>query len=324
MAEVLSLAAANLLSPMVLFFALGAGAAFLRSDLEVPEAIARGLALYLMLAIGFKGGAAMAKQTLDASMAAALLGAILLSFLMPVLAYGLLRATTSLSSLNAAAVSAHYGSVSVVTFVTAAQYLGDRGIVYEGYLIAMMALMETPAIVTGLWLARRGDVGGGSLRNAWREILLNGSIVLLVGGFAIGWITGEKGMATVAPFIDAPFKGVLCLFLLDMGLLAARRLRGARALSGTLIAFGFYMPLIGAGLGAIGAWMVGLGVGSIALAATLAASASYIAVPAALRLALPKADPAISITLSLAITFPFNVVLGIPLYHALAAWLVQP
>lgn len=323
MTELLSLATANLLSPMVLFFALGAAAAFLRSDLEVPEAIARGLALYLMLAIGFKGGAAMAKQTLDAGMAAALIGAILLSFLMPALAYGLLRATTPLSAINAAAVSAHYGSVSVVTFVTGAQYLSERGIAYEGYLVAMMALMETPAIVTGLWLARRGGAGGESLGNAWREVLLNGSIVLLVGGFAIGWITGEEGMATVSPFIDAPFRGVLCLFLLDMGLLAARRLRGARLLSGGLIAFGLYMPLLGGCLGAIGAWAVGLSLGGVALAATLAASASYIAVPAALRLALPKADPAISITLSLAITFPFNVVLGIPLYHALAAWLVQ-
>lgn len=313
----------NLASPMVLFFALGFAASALRSDLSIPDQAAKAIALYLMLAIGFKGGAALAGSGLQPAVLAAAAAGIALSFAMPLIAFALLRATSRLNAIDAAAVAAHYGSISIVTFVAASEALRAAGERYDGWIVAVMALMETPAILSGLWLARRAmkSADGEALmpRDAWREVVLNGSVVLLMGAFVIGWITGEKGFTAIAPFIDAPFKGVLCLFLLDMGLVAAARLRGARMLTAPLIAFGFTMPLIGAVLGLATAWALGLNPGTGALFATLAASASYIAVPAAMRLALPEANPAISVTLSLAVTFPFNLIAGIPLYRAAAA-----
>lgn len=319
MSELLRVAAGNLLQPMVLFFALGFAAALLRSDLRVPEAIGKGLALYLMLAIGFKGGVQLSLQGLTASLLGAAAAGIALSFLLPLLAFALLRWTTRLQATDAAAVAAHYGSISVVTFIAAGEFLDALGVPFEGHMVAVMALMETPAIVAGLWLARRGGeagpTGSGLSKRLMREIFLNGSVVLLIGAFVVGWITGADGMDAIAPFIEAPFKGVLCLFLLDMGLLAALRLRkGSPELTAQVVAFGLYMPPISAGLALLAAWMLGLSPGDGALLATLAGSASYIAVPAAMRLALPKANAAIYLTLSLAVTFPFNLAIGIPLY----------
>jgi hypothetical protein len=240
-----------------------------------------------------------------------------------VLAFGLLRATTGLSRVNRAAVAAHYGSISIVTFVAATSVLEARGIPAEGYMVAVAAAMEAPAIVTALWLAGRQGAEGGGEPGLWREVLLNGSIVLLVGSFLIGAATGEAGLARVAPFFVDPFQGILCLFLLDMGLVAGRGLRDRRgALSAGAVAFGLLMPLVGAALGLGAALLVGLSPGGAALLMTLAASASYIAVPAAMRVALPAADPAVSLTLSLGVTFPFNLVLGLPLYLAAAAAVV--
>ncbi|MBL8671722.1 MAG: sodium-dependent bicarbonate transport family permease, partial [Alphaproteobacteria bacterium] len=213
------------------------------------------------------------------------------------------------------------GSISIVTYVAATAFLEAGGIPYEGHVTAMVALMETPAIVTGLLRARLGDASGRQPppdRALAHEVLTNGAVVLLLGAFAIGWATGSPGMAAVAPFVDAPFKGVLCLFLLDMGLLVARRFAGSAALGPRLIAFGLIMPLTGAALGLATALALGMSRGGAALLATLAASASYIAVPAAMRLALPKANPSIYVSLSLGVTFPFNVSLGIPLYWAAA------
>ena len=318
MSEIFSLAGANLLSPPVLFFALGFAASFARSDLEVPQAVAKVLSLYLLLAIGFKGGVAMGTHGIDAKLLSTLGAGIVLSALIPVLAFALLRLITKLPRVDAIAVAAHYGSISVVTFAAATSVLVSAGISYEGYMVAVAAAMETPAIISALMLMRAGGSGddtSGSAAELWREIALNGSIVLLTGAFAIGWITGSKGLEEIAPFVIDPFKGVLCLFLLDMGLVAGRGMRqGARDLSWPLVAFGIFMPLIGGVLGALAAALIGLSPGGAMLMATLAASASYIAVPAAMRLALPEARPGIYLTLSLGITFPFNLTLGIPVY----------
>ncbi len=320
----IDLALANLLSPMVLFFALGLMASLARSDLTVPEAIAKFLALYLMMAIGFKGGVAVARSGLDMTLVGVMLAGIILSAVIPLIGFALLRLSTRLSAIDAAAVAAHYGSISIVTFVAATQTMTTLGLAYEGYLIAVAAVMETPAILTALFLARKArdparraeEEGMGTLL---REIGLNGSVVMLIGSFLIGWITGERGMKAVAPFVNDLFFGMICLFLLDMGLIAGRGMReGMKMLSWSAIAFGLYMPLISAGLAALVCLGLGLSLGGTALMITLAASASYIAVPAAMRLALPEAKPSIYLTLSLGVTFPFNLALGIPLYVWLA------
>lgn len=318
---ILALAGANLVSPIILSFVLGLVAALARSDLTFPEAIAKGLSLYLLFAIGFKGGAGVAAHGVDAMLLAALLAGVVLSLLLPFIAFALLRFLTRLSITDAAAVSGHYGSISIVTFVAASSLLAGRGIPAESYMVAVAAVMEAPAILSALWLATRR--GGGSERvgaELWREILLNGSIVLLLGAFVIGWITGEEGLAEISSFIVEPFKGVLCLFLLDMGLVAGRGLRGSRGvLSAGAVAFGVLMPLFGAALGLAAGLALGLSLGGVVLLMVLGASASYIAVPAAMRVALPEANPALSLTLSLGVTFPFNLTLGIPLYMMLAS-----
>lgn len=311
----LDLAAANLISPPILFFALGLGAALVRSDLSVPEAIAKALSLYLVMAIGFKGGVQMAESGLTATALGALGAGIVLSATIPLISFILLRFTSGLDRINAAAVAAHYGSISIVTFIAATDSGAMMGLVAAGFMVAVAATMEAPAIFTGLMLAgKREDSDGGS--GLLRDVAFNGSIVLLLGAFGVGWATGPTGMMAVAPFFNDIFRGVLCLFLLDMGLVAGRGLlRHGRDMQPTVILHGLYMPLIGAALGLGAAFIAGLDVGSGALLMTLAASASYIAVPAALRLALPEAKPAISLTLSLGITFPFNLILGIPLYY---------
>lgn len=321
MTEFFSLAAGNLLSPMILAFALGALAAFVKSDLEIPEGAVKGLAIYLMFAIGFKGGVAMHGGS-GLSLLWAIVAALALSLLLPVLAFALLRGVWRLERINAAAVAAHYGSISIVTFVTAAEFLRGRDIGYEGYLVAMTAVMETPAILIGLLLAGRQMQQGSAERGTLlREVLVNGSVVLLVGGFAIGWITGESGMAKIRPFVGDLFNGVLCLFLLDMGLVAVRQGRAAQRFPKPLILFGLVMPLVGAAFGFAGAALLGLSPGGAMLLAVLSASASYIAVPAAMRLALPAANPSLSVTLALAITFPFNVAIGLPVYLMAAQYL---
>lgn len=317
MTEILSVAASNLLTPMILCFVLGLAAALARSELTVPEAAAKGMSIYLLFAIGFKGGVAVSGHGLDFHLLTALAGGIALSFALPVLAFALLRAMTRLSALDAAAVAAHYGSISIVTFVTAVSVLDGQGIASEGYMVAVAAAMEAPAIVSALWLVARSGTGARMDARLWHEILLNGSIVLLVGSFLIGAITGEKGLARIDSFIVAPFQGVLCLFLLDMGLVAGRGLRSARGVLGPgLVAFGILMPILGSAAGLGVALAVGLSPGGTVLMMTLAASASYIAVPAAMRVALPEANPSVYLTLSLGITFPFNLALGIPAYLA--------
>lgn len=324
MEDILVMAAGNLISPIILFFALGFAAALARSELSVPEAIAKGMSLYLLLAIGFKGGASVAAHGVDATLILSLVAGVILSFALPFVAFGLLRKLTGLSVIEAAAVAAHYGSISIVTFVAASSVLTSADIVAEGYMVAVAAAMEAPAILSALWLVARaggspGQKGGGMDPGLLREILLNGSIVLLIGSFAIGAITGQEGLTKIEAFIVAPFQGVLCLFLLDMGLVAGRGLRQARGLLRPgLLAFGILMPLIGASLGLVAGLLLGLSTGGVVLMMTLSASASYIAVPAAMRVALPEANPAIYLTLALGITFPFNLTLGIPIYMAVA------
>lgn len=319
MPGLLELAGANLLTPMILCFALGLFAALARSELTIPEAFAKAMSIYLLFAIGFKGGVAVAGHGLDGQVLAALAAGIGLSALLPFVAFAGLRMLTGLSVLDAAAVAAHYGSVSIVTFVTATSVLAAQGLAYEGYMVAVAAAMEAPAIVSALWLVARTGSSARMDARLWHEILLNGSIVLLVGAFLIGAATGEGGMARIDAFIVAPFQGVLCLFLLDMGLVAGRGLRGARGILGAgLVAFGVLMPMVGAALGLGAALLIGLSTGGAALMMVLAASASYIAVPAAMRVALPEANPSIYLTLSLGITFPFNLIFGIPAYLAAA------
>ena len=319
MTEILSLAGANLISPIILSFALGLLAALARSDLTIPEAVAKGMSIYLLFAIGFKGGVAVSAHGIDQTLVLALLAGLVLSFALPLLAFALLRVMTGLSAVDAAAVAAHYGSISIVTFVAATSVLEGRMISPEGYMVAVAAVMEAPAILSALWLVARS---GGDARmepGLIRELLLNGSIVLLVVAFSIGAITGEKGFAEISAFIDAPFKGVLCLFLLDMGLIAGRGLRQSRGVLGLgAVGFAIAMPLVSAMIGlGVGA-LIGLSLGGVVLMMVLCASASYIAVPAAMRVALPEANPAVYLTLSLGVTFPFNLTLGIPLYLAIA------
>ncbi|MCV0396455.1 MAG: sodium-dependent bicarbonate transport family permease [Rhizobiaceae bacterium] len=320
MDSILALAGANLVSPIILSFVLGLVAALARSDLSFPEAIAKGLSIYLLFAIGFKGGAGVAAHGVDTRLVAALLSGVALSLLLPFVAFGLLRFLTRVTATDAAAVAGHYGSISIVTFVAATSLLAGRGIPAESYMVAVAAAMEAPAILSALWLAaKRGSGTEQVSAELWREILLNGSIVLLLGAFVIGWVTGEEGLVEIRSFIVEPFKGVLCLFLLDMGLVAGRGLRGSRGvLSAGTVAFGILMPLVGAAFGLAMGLALELSHGGVVLLMVLGASASYIAVPAAMRVALPEANPALSLTLALGITFPFNLTLGIPLYMMLA------
>ena len=320
MTDLFALAADNLISPIILSFVLGLAAALSRSELSIPEAIAKAMSIYLLFAIGFKGGVSVASYGIDMSLGMSLLAGIILSAVLPFIAYALLRVLSKLDTTNAAAVAGHYGSISIVTFVAGTSVLEGSGIAYEGYMVAVAAAMEAPAILSALWLISRGGGEQKMDSDLWREILLNGSIVLLVGSFAIGWATGEEGLKEISSFIVSPFKGVLCLFLLDMGLVAGRGLRGGSGvLKPGVLAFGILMPLIGSLFGLGAGMLLGLSTGGVALMMVRSASASYIAVPAAMRVALPEANPSVYLTLSLGVTFPFNLTIGLPVYVAIAS-----
>ena len=239
MPDILTTLAGNLLVPPILFFLLGLVAAFARSDLSVPVGAAKFMALYLLLAIGFKGGASLSAHGGASDLVLAIGAGIGLSFAIPFIAFALLTAMTRLDRLNAAAVAAHYGSISIVTFVTATSLLDLSGIAHDGYMVAVAAAMEVPAIISALWLARGAGAAPAGSASLARDLLANGSIVLLTGSFAIGAVTGGRGMEAIAPFIVTPFTGILCLFLLDMGLTAGRSLVANRhMLSPGLFAFG--------------------------------------------------------------------------------------
>lgn len=313
-------AAANLLTPAVLFFALGAVAGWLKSDLTVPEQVAKTLAIYLMLCIGFKGGVEARASGLSIDLLSAGGLGLVLSFAAPFAAYAALRVLGSLDRITAAATAAHYGSVSVVTFAAGSEYLRAIGVEFGGYMAAVVALMETPAILAALLIAgsRGGGAGARIKPTLWREVFLNGAAVVLVGSFIIGALTGERGMERLDVFVGALFQGALCLFLLDMGLVASRRIAEAPKLNWRLIVFALTWPLLSATTALAASLALNLSLGDASLMAVLAASASYIAAPAAMRIALPKADAGVYLSLSLGVTFPFNLLVGIPLYHAFA------
>jgi hypothetical protein len=313
-----------LFQPVVLFFLLGALAAFARSDLAVPEAVAKTIALYLMMSIGLRGGGEVAHSGLTSAMLIAGGCGLALSFLLPLPAFWALRTLGKLDRTNAAAVAAHYGSVSVVTFAAGSEVLRAIGMAPAGFMVAVLALMETPAVLTGLLLAKRGQAEDDALAargGLWHETFFNGSVVLLVGSFIIGVIAGEKGFAPIAPVFDTLFKGMLCIFLLDMGLVAVRRLMDRRVLSLRTGALAIALPVANGTLGASLGVVAGLDAGSAAALGILAGSASYIAVPAVMRLALPEANPGLYLGMSLAVTFPFNLTLGIPYYAWVASHL---
>lgn len=318
----LSLAAlaGNLLAPTILFFVLGLVAAFVQSDLSIPDGAAKIMSIYLLMSIGFKGGASVAESGVEPQLLTSLIAGIILSFVLPFVAFVLLKLLTRLDGLNAAAVAGHYGSISIVTFVTAVSLLEARGLPSEGYMVAVAAVMEVPAIMSALWLAARSGNASAANGSLARHILANGSIVLLIGAFAIGAATGESGLNDLHPFIVVPFTGVLALFLLDMGLSAGKSLLvNRRDLSAGVLVFGCVMPVIGALFGLVAAKIVGLSVGGTFLFMVLNASASYIAVPAAMKLALPQAKSGIYLSLALGVTFPFNLTLGMPIYFWLAS-----
>lgn len=306
----------TLLSPPVLFFLLGVFAALVRSDLAVPEQIAKGMSIYLMAAIGLKGGVQVASVGASPEMLSAAALGIVLSFTLPLIAFGLLTKLGNLDRVNAGAVAAHYGSVSIVTYVTASQVLTSEGLAPAGFMVGVLALMETPAILTGLILAKGGlkqdkSSPGGNL---WHEVMFNGSVLLLIGGLIIGMIIGEEGYTGIKPVFTVGFSGILCLFLLDMGLIAVRRLRESKSMRPVLAGIAIIVPLINGTIALFAANALGLDVGTVTAFAMLAASASYIAVPAAMRMALPQADPGLYLSMSLAVSFPFNIIVSIPLF----------
>lgn len=329
MNNLLNIAVLNLVSPPILFFILGTIAARLKSDLDISAGLGKTLSLYLMLAIGFKGGVELSRSELSLTTLIALLTAAMLSFVLPFIAYGFIRLTTRMDRIDAGAISAHYGSISLITFVAGTAFLETHAEHFEGFLIVMMVLMEAPPIISGLLLARQGLTVLKDKRKPLfspkllREVFFGWTIFILLGSLLIGFLTGDRGMADMAGFIGLPFIGFLCLFMLEMGLVAGRRLDELRTFGLPLILFGFYMPLVGASMGILAGLSIGLSLGGVTLLAILCASASYIVVPAALRHALPQANPSISIPLVLGVTFPFNILLGIPLYYYAAklGWL---
>jgi hypothetical protein len=312
----LDLVFANLLSPPILFFFLGVAASLLRSDLNIAQPVAHFLSLYLLLSIGFKGGVELNHSGLGPEVLIVLAVAASAAFIAPFWCFAILR--RRLSAPDAGAVAACYGSISAVTFIAAVNLLNQVGEAYSGYMVACMALMESPAIVSGVLLVRYSGAGE---RTAWRSLIheafLNGAVVILLGSLLIGYITGEHGWNEMEPLIGSPFNAVLAVFLLDMGLVAAKRLHHLRQTGPFLIAFSLIVPNVHALLGILLGALLGLNAGDTLLLAMLIGSASYIAVPAAMRIAIPNANPGIFLPMSLGVTFPFNIVVGIPLYMAL-------
>lgn len=319
--------------PAILFFVFGMVAGKLKSNLEIPQPISRFLSLYLLMALGLKGGFALAKSGLTLEVVVSLGAALFLAILVPAMGYLLLR--RRVNPLNAAAIAATYGSVSAVTFITAVQTLDNHGIQYGGHMAAAMALMESPAIILAVVLAthaRRQSAAAtetvsrvaqrSSSFPVLREALTDGAQLLLLGAMLIGILTGESGQAAMKPFSVDLFKGMLAFFLLDMGLLAARNMGQLKGQSGWLLIYAIAGPLVHAAIALLLGGMLGMAPGNVTLLMVLAASASYIAVPAVLRHAIPEANPALYFGLSLGLTFPFNILIGIPLYlHATAVWL---
>lgn len=333
----------NLLDPAILFFVFGVLAGTVKSNLEIPPAISRFLSLYLLMALGLKGGFALSHSGLTANVGISLAAAVVLAIIVPLLGYAVLK--RFVSGFDAAAVAATYGSVSAVTFVTAVQYLETQQVHYGGHMAAAMALMESPAIIMAVVFANalrqktmqasgpaaalppsasgQGSKRGMSLGKILHESFTDGAQLLLLGAMAVGLLTGETGKASMQPFSGDLFKGMLSFFLLDMGLMAARNLPQIQGKSPALIAYAILGPVLHAGLALGLASVLNLPAGDGTLLMVLAASASYIAVPAVLRYALPEANPSLYFGLSLGVTFPLNILIGIPIYARLAQAVLQ-
>jgi uncharacterized protein len=318
--------ARTLLDPAILFFCFGIAAGALRSNLEIPPALAKGLSLFLLMSVGFKGGVALAHTGITATALLALGAAMLLALAIPLYSFLILR--RRLNPFDAAAVAATYGSVSAVTFITAAGFAERAGVPYGGHMAVALVVMESPAIIMAVLLAayvrnreqaHPGAAGAAlplSLRRVLHEAFTDGAHLLLLGSLVIGFVTGDDGKKAMDPLLGQLQKGVLAFFLLDMGLLVAARARSLRTDGAFLAAFGVLMPLVNASLAAGMAWAAGLGLGDAFLLTVLAASASYIVVPAVLRYAVPEANAGLYFGMALVITFPFNIVVGLPLYFA--------
>jgi len=324
-----SLVLQNLLTPPVLFFFLGVIAVLVRSDLEIPAPLPKLFSLYLLLAIGFKGGLELQHSGISGPVLPTIAAAVLMSLAVPLYSFAVLR--LKLDGFNAAAIAATYGSISAVTFITAESFLETQNLPHDGFMVAALALMESPAIIVGLLLVKlastqqRPDNGRMRWGAVLHEALLNGSVYLLVGSLLIGYLSAANSPQSVEkmlPFTDKLFYGSLSFFLLDMGIVAAQRLADLRRAGSFLIGFSLLMPLFNAVVGALIARGLGLEAGNALLFVVLCASASYIAVPAAMRMTVPEANPSYYISTALGLTFPFNIIVGIPLYMALVNKLV--
>ncbi|NJK53337.1 MAG: sodium-dependent bicarbonate transport family permease [Leptolyngbyaceae cyanobacterium SU_3_3] len=313
----LSLVMSNILNPPVLFFFLGMLAVLVKSDLEIPPPIPKLFSLYLLIAIGFKGGVELVKSGVGQDVMLTIIAAIFMSCCVPIYTFFILR--IKLDPYNAAAIAATYGAISAVTFITASSFLDQLSIPSDGFMVAALALMESPAIVVGLVLvkvfASSRDTDDFDWGEVLRESFLNGSVFLLFGSIAIGILTGEHGAQVLKPFTEDLFYGALTFFLLDMGLVAAKRIQDLQKAGVFLISFAILTPILNAGLGLAIAKLIQMSPGDALLFAVLCASASYIAVPAAMRLTVPEANPSLYISTALAVTFPFNIIFGIPLYQ---------
>lgn len=311
----------NLLNPTILFFFLGMIVVWIKSDLEIPQPLPRLFSLYLLLAIGFKGGVELAHTGIDLSIMKTLLFAVISSIVIPIYLFFILKKKLDIN--NAGAIAATYGSVSAVTFVTAVAFLQNLEVSYGGHMVAALALMESPSIIVGVFLVRQFDKSENQaakrigVRETLKEAFTNGSVVMILGSLIIGILTGEKGAEALAPFTNDIFKGMLCFFLLDMGILAANRVRALKNAGPFLIIFSILVPIIHGVLSILISMALDISEGNALLLAVLISSGSYIAVPAAFRLAVPKANPGLYVPMSLAITFPFNIILGIPFYFYL-------
>lgn len=304
------------IDPVVLFFILGLIAGLMRSDLRLPPAIYDFLVVLLLLAIGLKGGVELSKESFSV-LSTQIIFVLLMGSFLTFIAFFILRFWGRLSRVDAAAISAHFGSVSVGTFAVATAYLTLREVTFESYMPLFVVLLEIPGIVIGVVLAK-GIHSGTRWRILGREIFFGKSIMLLLGGLIIGWISGPEGIKPLSSLFFDPFKGILALFLLEMGLICSAQMGSLRRHGIFLIAFGIVMPLIGSFIGGMLGYFMGLSIGGTMLLATLAASASYIAAPAVMRLSVPESNPTLSLMTSLGVTFPFNVTLGIPIYMELA------
>lgn len=309
------------MDPIILFFLLGLAAGLLKSELRLPPAVYDFVSILLLLSIGLKGGIELQKQPFMA-LAPSIFATLMIGLLMPLVAYPVLHKLGRLARADAASIAAHYGSVSVGTYAVAVAWLATREIGYEPHLPLLLVVLEIPAILVGIVLARgmRNDTRWGDIAH---EVFLGKGIVLLVGGLLIGWLSDPAGLKSIEPLFMDLFKGILAIFLLEMGLIAAARAGSLRRYGLFLIGFGIVMPLFGALIGASAGWLLDMSEGGTMLMAVLAASASYIAVPAAMRISVPEANPTLSLTASLGITFPFNVLVGIPLYWRLAEFMHQ-